>query len=687
MALLSDEKLLEQFDRHREISESGLAYQKQKAEEAHAFAAGNEEFYRNGEQSKSSRMSVIFNKIKPFVDSVKGLMIQLRRKPQYVARMMDSEKQREYSSYMSSINDYMRNNANMDQLESRQDFEMLVAGFGATDTNITYDKNPDGEVCSELIKFKDVFWDPQAIEPNLLDSRWVYRRKSFSLEEALKRFSGTDESDFESYDDDEEYAQYQRINPVFLNGQDEDLVEVNYYQYWSLETYYRILNPIFNGDLTSDENEMLGSLLFNIKEVMEEAATDEEVEDLFEFDPLNEYLIVSGRLRSTVLEAFSRFDLDVEEQKYLRKVYYTALISGRKVLKKFKSPDQMGFTIKFKTGSYDPTEKFWFGMVLGMINPARYECKALTEMLYSIAANSKGGVMYEESAVTDPARFEQQYATTDAAISVADGALSGGRIQPKAIPHMQNGYEGIYQISGSSLEHAVGIRREFLGMSENSQVSALLEAQRINQVVTSLAGYFDSITLYQKEHARMMTTFIKMLAENSEERLVSLIGEDGSKRYEKLSKDKIMDEYDIDIIEAPNTPQQKQETAQVVLQLARELSQQGKDIYPLVIDYIPGISEPDKQNIKKALVPSEEAQAANAEAQKRQLEEEMALKESVIKAQEANAIKDVAEAEKKKAEIDKVYADTVKTIKEAEQKSLENEILKEESIQKVSLVV
>ena len=61
-------------------------------------------------------------------------------------------------------------------------------------------------------------------------------------------------------------------------------------------------------------------------------------------------------------------------------------------------------------------------MVASLKEPARYANKALTEMLYVIASNSKGGVMYEEDAVEDPAKFEQQWATTKAAISVNPGA-------------------------------------------------------------------------------------------------------------------------------------------------------------------------------------------------------------------------------------------------------------------------
>ena len=150
-------------------------------------------------------------------------------------------------------------------------------------------------------------------------------------------------------------------------------------------------------------------------------------------------------------------------------------------------------------------------MVDSLREPSKYMNKSLTEMLYVIASNSKGGVLYEKGAVRNAARFEQQYASTKSAIEVEDGALSGGKLQPKAQAALPTGYENIYNISNQSLAEVTGINREFLGMSEAKQVSALLESQRINQVISTLAGPFDSITLYAKEHARLMLTWLKRI--------------------------------------------------------------------------------------------------------------------------------------------------------------------------------
>ena len=168
-------------------------------------------------------------------------------------------------------------------------------------------------------------------------------------------------------------------------------------------------------------------------------------------------------------------------------------------------------------------------------------------------------------------------------------------------------------------------------------MSGVLESQRINQVVSTLATYFDAVHLFQLEHARLMTTFLRMLAQNSEGRLVSIIGEDGAARYEQLTESKFVDEYDIDIGEAPTTATQKQETSLIITQLAEKAQQFGKNLWPLAIDYIVGIKEADKQKFKEALSTSpEEIQQQQAAAQD-QAAQQRAINQSIVAGQMARA--------------------------------------------------
>lgn len=697
---MDNAKLVKQFEQHKDISEGGLAEQHNRAETAHRYHAGDKALYQQKGFDKNSRSSVMFNKVKPFIDAVNGFMLQLRRKPDYQARIPDNEQQVAYTSYANSISDYIRANGNFPSLEGQQNREMLITGYGAIDTNVLYEFNPDGEVRGELVRFNDVFWDPQSQERNLLDARWVYRRKAYSLDEALARFKGSTEDDFESYQGDEnEHYQYNPQGGVYNKiaqggGIQEPLVQVNYYQYWKLEPYFRAQNPIYELQEFDPQQalfvaEMMREVVDNRKDF-----SDEDVDDVFEFDPMDEYLVMDKQIKSDMSALFKRLGVKFETQSYYKRVYYTAILSGDTVFSHFKSPDQNGFTIKFKTAFYDPNNRLWYGMVAGLQEPANYANKALSEILYVIASNSKGGVMYERSAIQDKRKFEADYLANNSAVAVEDGALQAGRIQPKAQPALPTGYESIYSVSNESMEQVSGISREFLGTAANSQVSALLESQRINQVIASLADYFDAIDLYQKEHARMMLTFMKQIAENSTGRLVSIIGADGARRYAELSADNMADEYDIEIGEAPTTPQQKAETAKVALDLADKLFQAGQNIYPFVIEYIPGLKQADKAKMKQAMLPSPEdiqaqqqSAAAEAEAQRAMQQVMMQSQQAQMEKTIANTQETMAKIEKMRKEQDQIAAETAKTLEEARRTSLETAVVSEAPISRDNVSV
>lgn len=701
MPLKSDKKLLKQWNKHYSISDASLADQHAEARNDHAFHAGNRAAYTSSVLDKGRKISVTFNKVKPYIDAVTGFMIQLRRQPDYQARIFDNLEQQELSSYMNSLSDYVRSNANLPSLESRQDREMLITGYGAIDTNVVFETNPDGEVKAEIPQFDDILWDPQAREPNLLDSRWVIRRKKFEREEATKRFRGSKPEEFQGYHREHGNFVYNPFDGEYTKvalgsrGGVEDLVEVFCYQWWDLETYYRAKNPLFD---IEDESVVLqlGQLMELMRSKREANSSEDNVEDYFEFDPFEEYLVMTSSIKSDMEAAFRRFGIDVDYQIHEKRVYYTAFITDEKVLLKFRSADQQGFTVKFKTGDYDYRNNRWFGMVAALKDPARYANKALTEMLYVIAANSKGGVMYEEGAVEDPARFEQQWASTKAAIKVEDGALSGAKIQPKAQSSLPNGYENIYGISNDSLGEVTGINKEFLGNSNNSQVSALLESQRVNQVVSTLASYFASIELYQIEHARLMMTYIRQLAENSDGRLIKIIGQDGAIRFDELYSEKVAEEYDISISEAPTTATQKQETTQIMLTLAEKLSLMGINIYDVAVQYLP-IKQTDRIKLIEAITPDEPSQE--------QIEQQTATQELTRQGAMSTIAKNMADAQLKQtqaantvaktpveiveteADTDNTRANTLKTLAEGEQKHIENDIIKTRPLDDIGLVI
>lgn len=680
--MLSDKELIKQFVKHKSISEYDLSNQYDLARRAHRFYNGDRGIYTAEVTDQTGdKRTIVFNKIKPYIDSVSGFMRQLRRVFEYSARV-DEEEEKEFRSNAANVfSAQIRETANLDYLESAQDKEMLIAGYAAIDTNILYEKNPDGEVQGELVEFDDVGWDPQSRAPNLLDARWIYRRRKLSKDEALKRFKAARPEDLPAVHDPDRQKVYNPYDGQYTaisinNNYEQDLVEIHYYQWWELETYYRANNPIQE---IKDEAlaQTLRDLLFIVRDTRSNVEDEWVRDDLFVFDPNAATLVMTPTLKEDVVEAFSQYGIVLQTQEYLKKSFYTAILTPEKVLDKYKSPNQDGFTIKVKTDSFDNELKCWYSITRQLQEPSRYANKALTEILYTIAFNSKGGVMYEKMAVDDPQRFEREYASTKAAIRVNDGALSGGMIQPKAMAALPTGYENVYQISNSSLGEVTGVNKEFLGSSENKQVSALLESQRITQVSSTLAGIFDAVSLYQIEQARLLLTYMRILAENRA-RPINMEGPNGEDYATYVHKELLIEEYDIRISEAPITPTQLQETGQQLFALAQSVALLGKDIYSIVVPYIPGLKLADKKKLQSLLSPS---------VSDEQLQQQQKVAALAMEATQARIDKDKAEANYKLVSADRERATAVKTINEAQQVDMENYAIKRFGVDSISLSV
>ena len=75
----------------------------------------------------------------------------------YLGKTEPDDESLKFKTILEIISDYSRDNGNFDQLESQQAQEMLRTGYGFLDTNITYERNPDGEIEGKVIQYNEIF--------------------------------------------------------------------------------------------------------------------------------------------------------------------------------------------------------------------------------------------------------------------------------------------------------------------------------------------------------------------------------------------------------------------------------------------------------------------------------------------------------------------------------------------------
>lgn len=692
--MLDSTKLADQFKKHLAISKNKLGKQYSNTKKCQAFYGGDMMSYRDSvstvdkDTGRARRSLVKFNKVKPYVNSVKGFMAQNRRRPKYEARIENSKAQELFSGYANSISDYVRLNANADQVETQQDGDMLINGYGAVETALSYGdgyaaSDTDGEYIMGRLDPLAVGWDPFARATNLLDSRWVYYCKEYSQETALKLFNDSKPDDFEEANTDQrgidnyEYfpngGRYDKVAEIGGSGaadmewanKEEKTVKVYFYQWCDVEAYYKIPNPLFT--MTDPETVRFADTWLQL------FAKEQD-----DFNPRAQILVVDEKGLNELREYFG--ELMDEPFEFKRKVYYSAVISGRHVFTKYRNVSQQGFTIQFKTGDFDASNGIWTGMVNGMMEPALYFNKALTELMFAIAANSKGGVMYEKSAIDDIEDFERNYARTDGNVEVNDGALTNNAIQPKGKAMLPTGLDTIINIADTSMKDVNGFDPTFMGSREFANDTALFQRQRIKQVMSTLACYFDSATLYQRMRARIDLDLIKVFVQNNENMTIRVVGEEGKAMFLRLSEGQLSAEYDVTVGEAPLTQQDKQEQAGIINGMADKLLAGGdvptaKVLYGMAIELMP-LDFPLKERAKQVFDPAKKevdpAYVAQLEDLVKKLQD--AGNQAQLALIQAEATKALATADKTRAEVSKTNAETTKTLEQSKQVAIENDL-------------
>lgn len=686
--------------KHREISKRGLSQQYENTETAWSFYNADQMTYSDRIQfedtwGRKRRATVNFNEVQPNIDAVSGFMAQNRRQAKAIARLNQSQGQQLYSKNMNALLDYHRENCNSDQLESDQDLDMLVSGYGAIDTELSYDVGnattmPNGEIVKKRVTDTS-YWDPssQGLKNNE-GARWAGYHEDFELRDALNLFQGSETSDFEEVSTDEPseggylfnpyggiYSKIKLDNTVEWTSQETEMVRVYNHQWYEYETFYKAANPLFT--VTDPMDALYIKMRLDILSDQIKLPGDTKSKDMFALDPTQENLTFDAATKTKLVKEFG--DL-IEPIPFKRKVFYTAVVSGKHVFTWFKSVSQTGFSIKFKTGTWNKSRRMWMGMVNPLMEPCKYKNKALTEMMFTIAANSKGGVMVEDDAVEDIADFESKWAKTDAVIVVNAGALAAGKIQEKAKGALPTGLENIIALADQSIAKN-GVDPAFMGDIAKDDQSGILFKRRIRQVISKFARYFDSITLYQKEDCRLMLDLIPIWVENNRGATVRMVGQDGSDEFFELAEDKLAPVYDVDIQEAALSSDEKQETATMLSQAAFQLLgvgqvQQGLAFLAESLQFF-RLDGDVRDKLTKALEPQDDPRISQLQQQMQQLQQyiqsgQVDKTKSETQKNLATAAKTMKDADISVAQIPKTHAETIKTLEEAKRTAVETNL-------------
>lgn len=493
----------------------------------------------------NQRAAIVFNRVAPIIASVTGSEINNRTQVRFIPREIGDAKPNEI---LTAGADWFRDESNAEDEDSQAFADMLVCGIGATETYLDFEADTEGRPSMQRIPPWEFGWDCHAHRKGLVDSSVFFRVRQVPAHEAREMFPDQDIADLDAawlsmpVDDPTEHQVYPGDQYAY-GGQTEgdpnpDVVTIVQVQYREKERFVEYIDP----------------------------STGEKAE-----------------MRRTEWDKLAKMsDVMPPHVEIRRNVWRQAMLGG--VLLQESQPCAKSSTFCAQTGHWDREDKRFYGLLRSMRDPQRFANKWLSQTLHILSVNAKGGVIVEKDAVDDVRAFEESWSASDAVSYVKPGRAAG--IVPKPGPQMPVALMQLTEFAISSIRDVSGVNMELMGMRE-AQQAGVLEYQRRQAAMTTLAFYFDSLRFYRKTQGEVILYFLqKWIAPTG--RLVRLVKE-GLTEYVPLAVDDDTRQYDVIVDDSPQAPNEKERTWQVIQQMMPVLQQAGLSMedWADILEYAP----------------------------------------------------------------------------------------------------
>ncbi|WP_375701001.1 portal protein [Bartonella sp. AA23NXGY] len=480
---------------------------------------------------KEQRRPVMtFNRIAPLVNAIVGAERNNKREVQFQPRQMGAAIPNEL---LTGAAEWFRDEAEAEYADSDAFQDMVICGMGWTDTRLDYDTDPEGIPAVQRLDPLKMVWDANAVRPNLIDAQrmWYVDRKS--VEDAKSLFPDVAVEDLNA-----DWA-------IDSTTDSED-------SHVSLDAYQDDSNA------TSLSDPYSGKCYVTLVECRWfEYETTYKAPDL-----------QTGQMRNYSKQEFEQLQRVMPQLQgvcFNKKVVRRAFLGRRLLAKPDKplAPDgQLGW--ECITGTLDKLKNQFYGIVRPAKDPQKWSNKYFSQVMYILNSQSKGGLMAERDAFDDDRQAMESWARTDTITWVKNGALTGGKIQPKPSAQFPNGFFQLFNESREAITHVTGLSAEFIGTREVNQAN-VLENTRRQSTLNLLAGLFDNLKLYRCRQGKIILYLIQNYL--SDGRLVRISGQENA-QYVPLTREAVTTlEYDIIVDDSPTSPNEKEKTFAAITQM------------------------------------------------------------------------------------------------------------------------
>lgn len=597
---------------------------------------------------------VTINKVESGVDAVVGFDIQNPMQTKFIPRLMNPQTQG-FKDAMENTVRWIEDDSFASFIDSDAFRDTLICGIGCVDHKLDYTEPPhDGTVDSERVPPAFCGWDVSARQRNLMDRNSCWRVKVMrtdSLPQKVKEKLEKENADPTSSAGMFELEDLLEFFDTSIHDTD-GLTLVYCYQWREKEPFYRINNPFH--DMVEDP------VLMNYAALAERDYNGVRLEDpQFNLSP-KEFRQMQKDLKSL------GYDEEIEHVELEKWVYHRCEVVGQTLISKDLNFSQKGFSLEFITGKYSETEQMFYGMVRSMKSPQRLLDMSISDLQGWLNTTPKGGVNIEENAVDNIEDFIDTYAKAKEVTVFKDGALSGGKVLPKVGANLPAGSLEMIKLAETFIMTCPGLTPEFMGYWDkgNDRMSGVLYARQIKQVIGTLATFFNSKRMYMKEKGKLYQELVRVLAENNPGRLIRHVTGESSGQFFQLFNDDLAQEYDLVVEAMPQTPDEKQDTFEKLLEAATK----DPRLYPLAMEFAPFEKETKDKALQMLAPPPPPQPDPNNVAL---IQAETAAKQAKAKLDEAKAMNELKELQEGSSKDSPVDGTTIVALAEQAEKNRE----------------
>jgi hypothetical protein len=413
-----------------------------------------------------------------------------------------------------------------------------------TEARIDFEKDPDGMYLEESLDPIEMYWDRTSKKKNLADCQRIYRVRKMRLEDARALADSLGGQNVPDQDLDATWAlgvdqravkpyEEVRLKTGHGNANAPDgafqldpntEVHIVQVQWWEREPYFRVAHP----------------------------ATGEEMQlDKDQFTALKKHAADTG------------YPGEIPHAKQVRKVFKQAFV-GSKIICVGDAPVPDTFSFSCMTGELHRGKGVWHGLVRLLRDPQMWVNKLFSQIIHILNTTAKGGILAERGAFPDIREAQRTFARPDAITIVEDRAIRENRIMQKPGVGLAAPFVQMLDLSNKAFYDVSGVNIELMGLRDSEQ-PGVLEAQRKQAGMTVLATLFDARALFLKNVGRIRLYFIQNFL--SDGRIMRIVGQQGYQAI-RLVRERTAGEYDIEVSDAPTSPDIKSQTWAMLMQLA-----------------------------------------------------------------------------------------------------------------------